>query len=245
MTGKTHRAGGVLGCLVGYTVLQSNGMLIENVSPLVQLTIMYPFAYIGGTLPDMDHDWGSVPNRDLMSWVIWRILHLTTPIRRFLQKGRFRRGVYKRVEPFVDLLDSKHRSWQTHSDLSIIFLLCLSVFLQRLFSGTADGIILLLVFEGLIFGCLSHLVLDLLTPDGIWSFILTLICRVFGRKKKSLVKLRLVPNVKFMSTSEDGSWETIVRRVVVIMSVLVGVYVVYTLSPFRLSLTTKGFILVK
>ena len=67
MTGKTHRVGGMLCCLGGYTLLEANGMLLGDVNPLLQLTIMYPFAIYGSTVSDLDHHWQSAPSKDIVS----------------------------------------------------------------------------------------------------------------------------------------------------------------------------------
>ena len=43
MTGKTHKAGGMLCTIVGFTILKENGLLINNVNEGVQWLMMYPF----------------------------------------------------------------------------------------------------------------------------------------------------------------------------------------------------------
>ena len=55
MTGKTHRVGGMLCVLGGFTILDSKGMLLGNVSPMIQLVMMYPFALYGSVVSDLDH----------------------------------------------------------------------------------------------------------------------------------------------------------------------------------------------
>ena len=40
MTGKTHRVGGMLCVLGGFTYLESKGFLLINVNPLLQLNFM-------------------------------------------------------------------------------------------------------------------------------------------------------------------------------------------------------------
>ena len=47
MEGKSHRVGGVLVALGGYYMLKQQGYLIEGVTPLVQLAIIYPFSIVG------------------------------------------------------------------------------------------------------------------------------------------------------------------------------------------------------
>lgn len=49
----THKAGGAFGMLVAFQYLKSKGMLVEELSPIMQLAIMYPCASFGSTLPDL------------------------------------------------------------------------------------------------------------------------------------------------------------------------------------------------
>lgn len=233
MTGKTHRVGGVLGCLVGYSVLQDKGLLIGNVEPLLQLAVMYPYSIYGSMLSDEDHEWESAPCKDAVSWMIWKVLHFTTPLRRWLQKGKFRRKVYKKIKPVVDVFDSKHRSWQTHSDLTLIFLFLMSMYLLSIAGSSADAIIIVLIAEGIIVGLISHLLLDLITPTGIWSILLTPFKKLLGGK--GLAKLYLVPNSKFFATDSDESpWERFIRKSMWVMCFVLIIRLIYVFSPYRI-----------
>ena len=78
MTGKTHRVGGMLCVLGGFTYLESKGLLLRNVNPLLQLTVMYPFALYGSIVSDLDHNANSIPSKDIVSIAINRVLHLTS-----------------------------------------------------------------------------------------------------------------------------------------------------------------------
>ncbi len=49
----THKAGGAFAMLVAFQYMRSKGMLLDDISPLVQLAIMYPSASFGSTLPDL------------------------------------------------------------------------------------------------------------------------------------------------------------------------------------------------
>ena len=184
MQGKTHRIGGVLCALTGYTILQSSGNLLPNVEPLVQLAVIYPFAVYGSVVSDLDHNWNSAPSKDPVSWCINKVLHLTTGIR---QKT-------KKTNPLFSIFDAKHRSWQTHSDLFLLLFILLGFIVGLCGGGVADanGTVLKLISLGLILGVISHLILDALTPEGIWCIGLTAI-----RRKK--VSFRLVPKSKFFA----------------------------------------------
>ena len=221
MTGATHRVGGVMCALAGYTLLESKGMLIADVSPILQLTVMYPFAIYGSTVSDLDHHWQSSPSKDVISFCINKVLHLTTDIRK----------TTKSKNPLLGVFDAKHRSWQTHSDLFFVLMVLLSVYFINSGVSNASGIIMKLVFTGFILGIISHLVLDMLTPEGIWSIVLTSIAKVF--KIKVPEKIHLVPKSKFFATG--GSWEKFVRWAMWVISFILLARIIYEVLPYRIN----------
>lgn len=216
MQGNTHRVGGALSCLLGYTILYNKGMVMQDVNPLLQLTVMYPFAIYGSVVSDLDHNWNSAPAKDPISKGINGLLHLTTGIRK--KTGS--------KNPILSVLDAKHRSWQTHSDLFLFVFVALGIFLSGEDISNANTIILKLVLMGFVLGLISHLVLDSLTPAGIWCIIPSII----GRRR---VAFRLVPKTKFFATG--GSWELIVRTIMYFVIIILGIYILYTMSPYRIT----------
>lgn len=214
MQGKTHRVGGVLAALTGYAILESKGMLVGNVNNLLQLAIIYPFAVYGSTLPDLDHNWDSAPSKDVVSFCINKILHLG--------KGLQKIGL-KKVGYFVD---SKHRSWQTHAIEWLVGLIFALYFLIHCYDGSADYMILQLILTGLTLGVFSHLLLDALTPQGIWLLLPSIVLR-------RRITFRLVPKSKFFATG--GNWESLVRTIMWLLIALLILRVVYLLSPYRIS----------
>lgn len=229
MTGKTHRVGGMLCCIAGYSMMQDKGMLLGNVSPVLQMSIMYPFAIYGSMVSDMDHNWDSAPCKDVFSWFIWRILHASTWIRKKFGKTKF----YKKHKMLFGLLDSRHRSWQTHSDLFLALMLIGSILCLKIPVASANAVILVLIFEGLLLGVFSHLFLDLITPEGIYSFVLTIISKVFGAKK-GLKHIHLVPNKGFFATDSDESpWERNIRKLMWILCFVLIFRLLYLASPYR------------
>ena len=221
MTGKTHRVGGMLCCIAGYSVLQNKGMLISDVSPVLQLTVMYPFAIYGSVVSDLDHNWHSAPCKDIGSFIINKILHLTTGIRQKSGKSI----------PVLNVFDAQHRSWQTHSDLFFVIACYLSFLLLNATALTANGIIVKLVATGLILGIASHLFLDMLTPEGIWSIPITLISKI--AKIKLPCKVHLVPKSKFFATG--GKWEDLVRTIMWVICFILIIRLVYIISPYKIS----------
>lgn len=239
MTGKTHRVGGMLGGLVGFSVLKSKGLLVADMSEPLQLLMMYASSMYGSVLSDMDHEWSSCPSKDALSWVIWRVLHFTTPIRRYLEKGgKIRKWFYRKLKGILEFFDSKHRSWQTHSDLTLILLVYLTIYLPKYLGTGIDGVISIILCEGILFGLLSHLLLDMLTTDGIWSFILAPLKLLKKSSKDSikgcLVRLSLVPNIRFFSTKgSDAPWERFVRFIMKVVIVGLIIWIIYLWSPYR------------
>lgn len=223
MTGKTHRVGGMLCVLGGFTYLESKGLLLRNVNPLLQLTVMYPFALYGSIVSDLDHNANSIPSKDIVSVAINRVLHLTSGLN---ESTGGRNKVF-------GILDAKHRSWQTHSDLFLVALMyALYQMVMETKLATVESVIWSLVGMGFILGVISHLVLDLITPEGIWSFILVGISKVTG-KKLIPKKLRLVPDSKFFSTG--GPWESLVRNILWICCVVLFIRLIYLMTPYRIT----------
>lgn len=222
MQGNTHRVGGMLCALAGYSLLESKGMLIGNVSPLLQLTVIYPFALYGSTFPDLDHHSESAPSKDIVSVIVNRVLHLTSGIRKSTGKSN----------PVLKIFDAQHRSWQTHSDLFLLICIALSAFLIGSSSVDANGIILKLVAVGFILGVISHMILDMLTPQGIWSVVLVGISKVLGFKKFPQ-KISLVPKAKFFSTG--SKWEDLIRYLMWIVCFILLARILYLMSPYRIN----------
>lgn len=226
MTGKTHRVGGMLCCLGGYSLLSSKGLLPSNMNPMLQLLVMYPFAIYGSTVSDLDHDWHSAPSRDIISFGINKALHLTTKVRSGMREDS---PMYKAL----GLLDAKHRSWQTHSDLFLAVMLYLALWLVNTAKvGTVDQVFLRLISIGMILGVISHLILDMLTPEGVWSLILCVVRKVSGIWSIPR-KIHFVPKSEFFKTG--GTWETIIRWLLWLACFIMLGKILLDWSPISLS----------
>ena len=221
MNGKTHRLGGMVCVLGGYSYMKHKGMLLDNVEPLIQLTIMYPFALWGSTFCDLDQNSNASPSKDIISTGINRILHLTTKLRDKI-------GEDKPYSKVLSVFDAKHRSWQTHSDL----FLCLVIYLLwrvQTFGSGVNEVILELILTGFTLGVISHLILDMLTVEGIWSIPATVLR---SRKGTNPVKIRLVPKSRVFFTG--GNWEGLVRIILSVVAILLLVLVVYDCLPYEI-----------
>lgn len=221
MQGNTHRIGGMLCALAGYTILESKGMLIRDVSPLLQLAVIYPFSIYGSVFPDLDHHEDSIPSHDIVSVGINKVLHATTAMRK-ANGGK--------LSPILSVFDAKHRSWQTHSDMFLIICILMSMSFINSSVMSPNDIILKLVFTGFILGVVSHMILDLLTPEGIWCIGLGLIGKISGSKSLPR-KIHFVPKSRFFATG--GVWEKLVRYVMWVICSALFIRIVYHMLPYR------------
>ena len=198
MQGNTHRVGGALCAVGGYMYLQSRGLLPKDMSPMLQLAIIYPFAIYGSIFPDIDHAWPKSPAKDPISFVMNKSIHIGDG----------------------NLLNARHRSWQTHSFiLPLISLIIYWIIQSRLVLQQADGMILNLILLGFLLGVISHFILDMLTPGG----IVLIIPSLMSHKRQTF---KLVPKTEFFITG--GKFETFVRwmmclcLIVLIILIIIG-----------------------
>lgn len=232
MTGETHKAGGMLCAVTGFLILRHNGLLLSNVNEFVQLAVMYPFAMWGSVASDLDHHWDSCPSKDPPSWAINKLLHITTPYYKrldsLLPSGAKKHNLNYNI---AKLFSANHRSWQTHSDLTLVgigFLLW-SIISGRFSSDftSVDLCILSLILCGIALGFIMHFILDMLTPEGVWFTvgvcINKLLSKLFKREIKLLPeKLHFVPKLRIFATG--SAWETFVRRVLRVATYIVLAY---------------------
>lgn len=237
MTGATHRAGGMLVSIVGFAILREKGLLLKDVNEAVQWLVMYPFTMWGSVASDLDHHWESCPQKDIPSRVINIALHSSKPVQKLLDKvmpesKRQRSLLYS----LVSLFNAQHRSWQTHSDLTLFAMLYL---LYMLFVGgvgclsAVDNAVLTLVLTGVCLGTIAHLMLDSITPEGVWLICPTLlnqVLRLFKVKSKLPQKLHFVPKTAFFATG--GAWEQFIRKLLKFCTVVAILWFAYVqLAP--------------
>lgn len=215
MQGATHRAGGVTACLVGYSYLEAVDIPIIKEAALASLLIIYPFAIWGSTASDLDHAPGSIwdevkltgqrsghtlPSQDPVSRLISHTLHSTKRIRKVFPKKTLLHNVF-------GVCDCKHRSWQTHSEFTLVSLLIALHFVQ-VSSQTLSTAILSLSLIGIILGIIAHLVLDLLTPEGLPFALGLFLNRLILRKKVLPERIKIIPHVPPKKEGEPGFFST-------------------------------------
>ena len=236
MTGKTHQLGGELSAVVGFIFLKESGLLLDDVNPYLQLVAMYPFSLWGAKASDLDHHDEQLPMRDILSVAISKLLHITyKPYKRSKTKlednsitpQRKRKIRKSRWFRFCRWANASHRSWQTHSDLTLITLIAV---LWWIFSGmmlSASNLVLLYIMVvGAGLGMISHLLLDALTTEGIHLVLFRVInLTLLGKCKVQLPEvLHLVPKSKVFSC--ESKWEDFVKALLRVFTVVSVVYLI-------------------
>ena len=217
MQGATHRAGGVTAMLVGYSYLHSKGLPIVDNAPIASFVAMYPFAIWGSTASDLDHYPGSVwdevkligerhghtiPSQDIVSRAISRLLHLTHTLRKVLPPR-------SRLSALAGVLDCKHRSWQTHSELPLVLLwIALALVNTSATNTTLSSTLWVLILNGVILGLIAHLCLDLLTPEGLPFATGLFVNRVLLGRKVLPERIKIIPHRPPTKKGEPGFFST-------------------------------------
>lgn len=235
MEGKTHYVGGSIGAIVGFIALKENGMLLDNIHPLLQFSVLYPFGIYGGMLPDADHHAESSPLKDPVGRVFNRSLHIfNKPYKRLdesMDEGRKRKSILYKM---LKILKCSHRSWQTHSELTIALLVFILFQLFQTDIANPNTTILILMVAGLTIGILSHLILDMLTSDGI-NFAIGYFITILFPKVPMFKTIRLVPAWHTFSTGSP--YELNIRASLNVLQFFALAYVGILFMGYRLVLT--------
>lgn len=257
MMGATHRLGGVTSALGAYVLANSSGVVdAESVAlysglglGVVSMVVIYPFAVYGSTASDLDHHPGSSPHKDIVSVAVNRLLHVGS----FIQGSAPKRSLRYKLG---GILNAKHRSWQTHSDFTVLLLswVLWAVATGRFTVGNGvETVIVQLAIIGLICGLLAHLFLDAITPEGIHLLTGKAVNKVLRRKvvpevlrlvprkpvrvpvrKKTKAGYRRVVDESFFATGH--TWEVWVARSLRFINTMLFVWIVYDLQPYKLVL---------
>lgn len=212
MEGKTHRIGGTVGALAGYIVMKESGLVLSEsvVNPALQFLLIYSSGIYGGMWSDNDHHWESSPLKDPASWVQNKLLHVfNKPYEALENTLTAKQKRYSFNYKLMKLLACRHRSWQTHSELTLVGLYFLWVWVTGVASASGvDKVLWWLLLTGFGLGVISHLVLDMLTTDGS-RFALGIWINTFtGAKLPETI--RLVPRNHFFATGSP--WEMTIRK---------------------------------
>ena len=103
-----------------------------------------------------------------------------------------------------------HRSWQTHSEFTLLMILWLMMSPTLLgFTGRFDSVLWLLIVTGFGLGVISHIILDMLTTEGV-RFALGVFIKVFFPSVPIFTTIRLVPGISAFKTGSE--WEMAIRK---------------------------------
>lgn len=240
MTGKTHKMGGMLISVIGFSMLKNNGLLLPDVNEGIQWLVMYPFCVWGSVASDLDHHWESCPSKDIPSWFVHKALHITEPVYRVLDdklsSSEKKTNILYKASRFFT---ARHRSWQTHSDLTFVFMLYLLSLITSgglSFLGSTDVMLLSLILTGLCLGIVAHFILDLLTPEGVWCTPMVLINRFIlkGKLPRTFEKWHFVPKMRCFATG--SAWEDFIYKVLRVLTVVSVIYLLVSVFfPDQLS----------
>jgi len=238
MTKRTHVQGGMLSSVVGFMLLRYYGLLYSDMNLFTQWLIMYPFCLWGSTWLDLDHHIGSIPSKDYASKIIHKLLHLGSPLIKQLDKSLTEKQKKESTQyKVLSIFNAKHRSWQTHSTWTIeilLFILYCLVNGKFVSLSAVEITCLSLILTGVIIGSIEHLLLDILTPEGIWIMEFIVINKVL-KKKVFPEKLVLVPKFKSrklrkrFNFSTGSEWEFWVQRMLKLLTRLAIVVSLFVL----------------
>lgn len=229
MQGKTHRLGGTVCAMVGFIALKETGSLMSSdvVSPVLQFLTIYTAGIYGGLSPDNDHHFESSPLHDPASYVHNKLLHLFNKPYKMLDNQLSAKDKRKSLwYKLCRFLSCRHRSWQTHSEVSVLVIgYLLTHPVLPIFHGYVDPVLWSLIVLGFGFGVLSHILLDMLTTEGV-PIALAEFCQVFFGWTWLPSTFRLVPKSSVFKTGSQ--WELSVRKgLELVQYVLIAVIICY------------------
>lgn len=143
MTSKTHVLGGMVFGVGGYLYTQALGMTITDVTPVLQLGMILPYAVWSSTLPDLDQDNSEVAAQSPFNLVI---------------------------QKFFNAIKAGHRSARSHIYPMLISFVAYLILLRIMVGGNirdAESVMSGLIVQGIFLGLFSHFVLDIMTEAGV------------------------------------------------------------------------------
>lgn len=213
MEGKTHRIGGTVCAMAGFVTLKDSGYLLssELISPALQFLVIYTAGIYGGMWPDNDHHWESSPLKDPASWLQNKLMHIANaPYKRLDEKMSSKQKKRSMLYKTLKFMRCIHRSWQTHSEFTLLMILGLMMSPTLLgFTGRFDSVLWLLIVTGFGLGVISHIILDMLTTEGV-RFALGVFIKVFFPSVPIFTTIRLVPGISAFKTGSE--WEMAIRK---------------------------------
>lgn len=170
MTGKTHKVYSV--CFAFITAMVFYRLGVTEINYYLALIIILWASKAGAIFPDTDQEWKYVPNKNTITHICNKLIHLT---------------------------GGKHRSWQTHSiDICAYFTTASVIIPKMLYEReiitNVNKEVLSIILLGFASGWISHIFSDMLNGEGV-----RLLC--FSKIKVSLVP-RKIGKLKFNTGNE-------------------------------------------
>ena len=143
MTGPTHRQFSVCGAFIAAILIYRMGL--SEVNYYLALPILILTSRYGAQFPDFDHEWRSVGNKTVPTWIINKLIHLT---------------------------GGRHRCWQTHSIDIVVVAALMTYFVPDIMLSTGkistvNKEVISIISMGFMSGWISHMIADMLTSAGV------------------------------------------------------------------------------
>ena len=209
MNGATHKIGGIAAGLTAASLMYGAGTIIaitnqnNEIEPIIHLTGASMFCLIGGIIgsisPDLDKERTTASNKfPIVSFVI----RLFTSHREFLHTliGSTFLNYVALWFSMVVIKFFNEKSMNPTTQISIILSniwLCIKKFLMLIGNGLDPIDCMRPLFLGILFGIYSHLILDMITPDGaplFWPIYKKniSIAKLNGKKHGPIVSLSII-----------------------------------------------------
>ena len=144
MTYRTHKQYSIAFSYIALMILYT--LKLFNFSYYLCFPIILLVGQWGAKFPDLDHNFANIKDKNVLTWCISKLIHIT---------------------------GGKHRSWQTHSwDICVIYSVVTNLLIGKYLNEMDSGLAFL-INCGFIAGWISHLVADMFNGVGVrivcWS----------------------------------------------------------------------------
>lgn len=201
MTYRTHKQYSIAFAYIALMILYT--LKLFDFNYYLCFPIILLISQWGAKFPDLDHNFNQIKDRNVLTWIINKLIHLT---------------------------GGHHRSWQTHSwDICIIYAILSNYLTHKYMNGTDAGLAFI-INCGFISGWVSHLFSDMLNGVGIRLFcwykqtIALVPKRIYLLPKKIVNKFKKERQSKFIIVfNTGGDWELFNYKVMRVSDVVLGI----------------------
>lgn len=207
MTYKTHKQ-----FSISFAILTSMAFYVKNIMDLnyyIIVIIMLMTSKVGALFPDIDHHWGSVKEKNLIVFILNKIIIKT---------------------------GGKHRSKHTHSlDVFILYTVSIIVLLNKLndtlILSEIEYVIFKILHISFCVGWASHLFSDMLTSGKIWlSCFLNIKIGLVPRKMKKTNMILLAVLISTLGIASAIYLSTIIITSILLLFALLLLITAFVLG---------------